>query len=133
MQVRCPECSGEFEFSALERPGDGGFYCPKCKQRVDLLPHGGLVGIISLLIAAGALVLLRVHTILGFLIGLPLIWTPLSLYLNHIWLKMSRTRTLQKWSPPRKTLSEWAAERQAPIELFGNQKKDEKANPNSKL
>lgn len=125
MTYKCPTCGEQVEFRALRRPAGiaGGKYCPSCQQRVSLsMPYGRAVALISLLISAGALALLHVRNIVGFLVGTVLIWIPLSMFLN-LWSTRLKPPTLKKWKPPRQHRSffDWLYERDAPQDLVDKQ------------
>jgi hypothetical protein len=78
------------------------------------------------LIAFGALALLRIKTILGFAIGIPLIWLPVSMYLNVLSFRY-KPPVLRKWEPRDehhyRSFFEWLYERNQIPEMFGDKKK----------
>jgi hypothetical protein len=61
--------------------------------------------------------LLQVRTIIGFTIGIVLIWFPLSLYLNALAMQR-KPLTLRKYKPGRRTFSEWLHERNRLPDIF---------------
>ncbi len=78
-------CEKDFGVAELQMPAgaSAGAYCPHCGGRVLLFfPYGQVVAIISFLIAIGALAVLHVRSIAGFVVGTILIWIHLSLYLR---------------------------------------------------
>jgi len=84
--------------------------------------YGGIVAVVSLLIAIGALALSHVRSIVGFIIGIILIWIPLSLCLNAHSVRY-KPPTLKKWKVRRKTgrrrtFFEWLYDRDAPRDIF---------------
>jgi DNA-directed RNA polymerase subunit RPC12/RpoP len=120
MEYKCPACGEQFDASALQQPAGigGGQYCPACQQRVSLsMPYGLPVALVSLLISVGALALLHVRNIFGFLVGTVLIWIPLSMFLN-LWSTRLKPPALKKWKPRRRTFFEWLYERDAPQDLI---------------
>ena len=122
----CPYCEKEFaptELRQLAGPARGSF-CPKCEKRVRVFwPFGTYVAVLSLVVAVGALVAFRVRSIIGFAIGIVLIWVPLSLYL-----KLASARyappVLRPWTPRSarsqrgKTFFEWLYDRDALRDIF---------------
>jgi len=75
------------------------------------------VAVISLLAAIGLLALFHVTSIIGFAVGIILIWIPLSLFLNVMSVRY-KPPTLKKWKERRKTFYEWLYDRDAPRDLF---------------
>jgi DNA-directed RNA polymerase subunit RPC12/RpoP len=120
MTYKCPHCEKDFGVAELQQPGGigGGSYCPRCGGRVYVsFAYGGIVAVISLLIAIGILALFRVTSIIGFAIGIILIWVPLSLYLNAMSIRY-KPATLKKWKERRRTFFEWLYDRDAPHDMF---------------
>jgi hypothetical protein len=130
MTYQCPFCRIDFDATAVRRPSgiSGPSYCPNCEGRVRVvLPHGKYVVIVALLIAFAALVVLHIKTILGFAIGIPLIWLPLSMYLNALSFRY-KPPVLRKWEPSDehhyRSLFEWLYERNRAPEIFDDKKKE---------
>lgn len=130
----CPKCSEALEPAELQQPAGigGGTYCPKCQERVYVsFPNSKLIAVLSLLLALGALLLLRVTSVLWLVAGTLVLWVPISLFLNFYSTRFKRP-VLRKWKPrkrkPRKrrTFFEWLYERdqiRAP-EMLDENKKD---------
>jgi len=121
VRYECPWCGEEFDSTALQRPGGigGGMYCPVCQERVHLsLPYGAAVAVASLFISAGVLALAHVRNVIGFIVGMALIWVPLSMSIN-VWSTRLKPPVLKKWkSRSARTFFEWLYERDAPQDLF---------------
>ena len=112
MTYKCPYCEKDFGAAELQIPAGatGGAYCPHCRERVRVFyPYGGLVAIVSLLVAIGTFVLLHVRPTVMFAIGIVLIWVPLSLYLKLVSVRYGPP-TLKRWKERRKTFFEWLGE-----------------------
>jgi hypothetical protein len=125
----CPACGEALEPAELQQPAGigGGTYCPKCDERVYVSsPYPKLVAFLSLLLATGILLLMRVTSVIWFVAGTFVLWVPISLFLNLYSTKFKRS-TLKKWQPrKRRTFFEWLYERgqiRAP-EMFDKDKKD---------
>jgi hypothetical protein len=82
------------------------------------MPYGRPVALISLIISVALLVLLHVKNIVAFLVGTPLIWIPVSMFLNA-WSTRLKPPTLKKWKQRRRTFFEWLYDRDAPKDLLG--------------
>lgn len=118
----CPICGHEFNAVELQRPSGvgGGNYCPKCNGRVRIvIPYAKAVGILSLLLAAGALYEMGVRSKVWFVVGTIIVWIPLSMLLNVYSMRL-KPFFLKKWEPrkpqPRKpheyrSFFEWLYER----------------------
>src|SRR6267154_1101767 len=79
MTFQCPNCLGQVDSSSLrmEWSSGGAYYCPLCRELVRIsLPYRPHVAVLSLLIAVGILMLLRVHGVALFLFLTVLIWVP---------------------------------------------------------
>lgn len=84
MTFRCPVCDRQIDSSALrmEWSSGGAYHCPLCNELVRIsLPYRLHVAAVSVLIASGFLMALRVHGPLFFFLTV-LIWVPVSLSLN---------------------------------------------------
>lgn len=94
-------------------------YCPKCQARVYVSsPYPKLVAVLSLLLAVGALLLMRVTSVIWLVAGTLVLWVPISMSLNLYTLQFKRS-TLKKWQPrKRRTFFEWLYERDKPPEMF---------------
>ena len=117
---KCPICGKDFAAAELQQPHGitGGSYCPHCWGRVYVsFAYGRFVAVISLLAAIGLLALFHVTSIIGFAVGIILIWIPLSLFLNVMSVRY-KPPTLKKWKERRKTFYEWLYDRDAPRDLF---------------
>jgi hypothetical protein len=124
MEYRCPACRKPFGAAALvvESGLTGAVRCPMGQERVAIAaPYGGLVAIISLLVAWVTLALLHVHTIFGFAIGTVVIWVPLRFYLNAA-SRCLRPAKLKRWKS-RRGFIPWLNERNAPQELFDKRRR----------
>jgi hypothetical protein len=97
----------------------GGTYCPKCQTQVYFsFPHSKLVAILSLLLAIGGLLVMRVTSPLWFIAGTVVLWIPISMFLNSYSTRFKRT-SLKKWNPrTTRTFFEWLYERDEPPEMF---------------
>ncbi len=87
MRLRCPVCNNEVDSTALrmEWGAGGGYHCPICNELVRIsLPFRLHVALLSLLIAAGTLIIVRVHNTVAFVLLSVLIWVPVSLLLNAV-------------------------------------------------
>ncbi|MGC2832172.1 MAG: hypothetical protein WB994_21225 [Candidatus Acidiferrum sp.] len=125
MQItyKCPECREQIDACDLQQPAGltGGLYCPKCQGRVVVSPpFRRAVGILSLFLATG--ILLAAHVKIGFmlLLGVLVLWVPISLVLNAYSTRF-RPATLKKWKPRRRLWwsFEHLYERDEPPEIFG--------------
>ena len=120
MTLRCPICGADIDSSQLRLDWgvEGGPRCPKCLERVRYSnPYGSYVGVLSLLVALGIMVLVHVQTYLSFLGGTILLWIILSLLLNAASVRI-KPPSLERWKPRRRTFFEWLYERDAPQDLF---------------
>jgi uncharacterized paraquat-inducible protein A len=117
----CPACGECLQLGELQRPAGigGGMYCPKCQAQVYVSsPYPKLVAILSLLLAVGALLLMRVTSIIWFVAGTLVLWVPISMFLN-LYSMQFKSFTLKKWKPrKRRTFFEWLYERDKPPEMF---------------
>jgi hypothetical protein len=125
----CPACGEALEPAELQQPAGigGGTYCPKCGERVYVSsPYPKLVAVLSLLLAVGTLLLMRVTSGIWFVAGTLVLWLPISLFLNLYSTQFKRS-ILKKWQPrKRRTFFEWFYERdqiRAP-EMSDKDKKD---------
>jgi hypothetical protein len=85
MLLRCPICNNEVDSTALrmEWGAGGGYHCPVCNEPVRIsLPYRIHVALLSLVIAVGILIVLRVRNPVAFLFLTAVIWVPISLLLN---------------------------------------------------
>src|SRR5215467_14015922 len=85
MRLRCPICNNEVDSTALrmEWGAGGGYHCPACNELVRVsLPYRLHVALLSLLIAAGIVIVVRVYNPVAFALLSALIWVPVSLLLN---------------------------------------------------
>jgi hypothetical protein len=114
MSYACPYCGEGLELSDLDRTGGfaGGLYCPKCQERIKLsYPYSGLVAGVSLLAAMGILVIMHVKSVPWFVVGMVVLWIPISLALNSYSTKY-KLPSLEKWTErTHKTFFEWLYER----------------------
>jgi hypothetical protein len=94
-------------------------YCPKCQARVYFsFPYSKLVALLSLLLAIGSLLLVRVTSLPWFIAGTVVLWVPISMFLNIYSTRFKRT-SLKKWKPrATRTFFEWFYERDKPPEMF---------------
>src|ERR1700730_294060 len=125
----CPACGEALEPAELQQPAGigGGTYCPKCGERVCVSSrYPKLVQVLSLLLAVGTLLLMRVTSVIWFVAGTLVLWLPISLFLNLYSTQFKRS-ILKKWQPrKRRTFFEWLYERdqiRAP-KMFDKDKKD---------
>jgi hypothetical protein len=68
----CPACGEAVEPAELQQPAGigGGTYCPKCGERVYVSsPYPKLIAVLSLLLAVGILLLMRVTSVIWFAAG----------------------------------------------------------------
>jgi len=68
----CPACGEALEPAELQQPAGigGGTYCPKCRERVYVSsPYPKLVAVLSLLLAVGTILLMRVTSVIWFVAG----------------------------------------------------------------
>ncbi len=121
---RCPHCDKEFGAVALQQPAGigGGSYCPHCGGRVYIsFAYRGIVAVISFVVAVSMLPLFHITSIIGFAVGIILIWIPLSLFLNIMSVRY-KPPTLKKWNGRRKirrkTFFERLYERDAPRDML---------------
>jgi DNA-directed RNA polymerase subunit RPC12/RpoP len=129
MMLTCPICRTEFDLTELKREWGwtAKLRCPNCNGQVLLKPPYGLaVGLLSLLIALGALRLYGVRSVNGYVVGTIVIWVPVSLYLNlesHR-IKAPTLTTPKQWTPKprRRTFFEWLYDRDAPQDLFNRRR-----------
>jgi hypothetical protein len=85
MRLRCPVCNNEVDSTALrmEWGAGGAYHCPLCNELVRIsLPYRIHVALLSLAIAVGILIFLRVRNPVAFLFLTAVIWVPVSLLLN---------------------------------------------------
>jgi hypothetical protein len=119
----CPACGESLQPAELQQPAGigGGTYCPKCHARVYVsFPHSILVAVLALLLAIGALLVMRVTSLLWFIVGSLVLWVPISMFMN-IYSTRFKQATLKKWKPRkprRRTFFEWLYERDKPPEMF---------------
>jgi endogenous inhibitor of DNA gyrase (YacG/DUF329 family) len=116
----CPACGECLLPGELQRPGGvgGGTYCPKCQARVYFsFPHSKLAAVLSLLLTIGALLVMRVTSLLWFIVGTLVLWVPISMFMNFCSTRF-KPATLKKWKPRRRTFFEWLYERDKPPEMF---------------
>jgi len=93
-------------------------YCPKCQSRVHLsFPHSILVAVLSLLLAIGALLVMRITSLVWVTVGTLLLWVPISMFMN-IYFTRFKPASLKKWNPRRRTFFEWLYDRDKPPEMF---------------
>ena len=113
MRYRCPHCGEELELSDLQQTAGfaGGLYCPNCQERITLsYPYSKLVAVISLLLAIGFLIIMRVRSVPWFAVGIVILWIPISLFLNFYSTKY-KLPALEKWKERKhKTFFEWLYE-----------------------
>lgn len=120
MTFKCPYCEKEFGATELRQPAGAarGSYCPYCQQRVRVFfPYGGLAAVASLLVAIGVLVLFHVTSISLAMIGLVVIWVPLSLYMKFASVRYGPP-ILKPWKERRRTFFEWLYDRNSPRDIF---------------
>jgi len=93
-------------------------YCPKCQSRVHLsFPHSILVAVLSLLLAIGALLVMRITSLVWLTVGTLVLWVPISMFMN-IYFTRFKPANLKKWNPRRRTFFEWLYDRDKPPEMF---------------
>jgi hypothetical protein len=114
LRYHCPYCGHDFDAVDLQLPAgvSGGSYCPKCQERVRVsFPYAGIVAVVSLLLAVGLLLLLKVTSVLWFVVGTAALWIPISLSLK-IYSVRFKPPTLNKWKDrTQRTFFEWLYER----------------------
>src|SRR5437763_1792458 len=114
MTYQCPYCGTSFDAVDLQQPAGiaGGTYCPKCQERVRVsFPYSGIVAALSLLLAIGSLLVLKVRSVVWLGVGSAALWIPISLLLNS-YLARFKFPTLKKWEDRKhKTFFEWLYER----------------------
>jgi len=113
-RFNCPTCGEPLDPVDLLRPAGlgGGTLCPKCLDRVVVsFPYSKIVVVISLVLAIGAMLVMRVRSVPWFLVGTVVLWVPISLWLN-VYSTRFKNPVLKKWEPrKRKTFFEWLHER----------------------
>lgn len=123
--LKCPICGSLLTMATLRvEPGTGGAVrCPNCQELLQFSkPYSKFVAILSLLISIGVLALIRVQTLLGFAIGIPLIWIPLSLLMNVASLRI-KPPTLQKHKAPPRSFFQWLYDRDTLPDLFDKRRR----------
>jgi hypothetical protein len=110
----CPFCGNDIDAVDLQQPGGvgGGTYCPNCHEQVYVsFAYPRLVAIISLFMATGAMLLMKVASVFWFVVGTAMLWIPISLFLNA-YSSRFKPPTLKKWRPrTRRTFFELLYER----------------------
>ena len=109
----CPYCGTDFAAVDLQQAAGirGGTYCPKCQERVRVsFPYSGRVAAVSVLLAFGALLVMKVRSVLWLCVATPALWIPISLFLNSYFARF-KFPTLKKWEDRKhRTFFEWLYE-----------------------
>jgi len=110
----CPFCGNDIDAGDLQQPGGvgGGTYCPNCHERVYVsFAYPRLVAIVSLFLAIGALLLMKLTSVFWLVVGTAVLWIPISLFLNA-YSSRFKPSTLKKWKPrTHRTFFEWLYQR----------------------
>jgi hypothetical protein len=67
----------------------------------------------------------RVSSIFWFIIGVLLLWVPISLVMN-VWSANLKPATFKRWKPRRRTFFEWLYERDSTPAIFNKHDEDAK-------
>ena len=98
-KCNCPYCEQDFDAIDLQQPAGpcAGSYCPKFQQReLVCFPHARIVATISLLLASGFSLVLKVQWFLWFVGRTAALWIPISPFLNA-YSASCKPPILKKW------------------------------------